>query len=157
VGHLLGGLELATQLHEPPHAIVAPFGSTGTVAGLTLAVAALGWPTRVIGVRVAPRIVANAWRATRLAHRVVRLLERVAPWPRPQAPLIIEGLGRGYGYPTPAGEAARQVAAGAGLDLDSTYSAKAFAALGGLADRGFRRVVFWHTFAPPVSPEEPPR
>ncbi|MGH7547315.1 MAG: pyridoxal-phosphate dependent enzyme, partial [Gemmatimonadales bacterium] len=50
-GHLLAALELADQCPEPPDAIVAPLGTGGTVAGLLLGVAALGWPTRVVGVR----------------------------------------------------------------------------------------------------------
>jgi len=36
------------------------------------------------------------------------------------------------------------------LRLDPTYGAKAFAVLPALAPRGFRRIVFWHTFAFPV-------
>ncbi len=56
VGHLLAGLELVSQVAAPPDAIVLPLGTGGTAAGLALAVAALGWPTHVIGVRVAPRL-----------------------------------------------------------------------------------------------------
>src|SRR5205823_14199974 len=54
VGQLLGGLELASQVAAPPDAIVLPLGTGGTAAGLALAVAAPGWPTRIVGVRVAP-------------------------------------------------------------------------------------------------------
>src|SRR5256886_16934870 len=54
VGHLLATLELAHQVADPPDAIVAPVGTGGTVAGLLLGIAWLGWPTRVIAVRVAP-------------------------------------------------------------------------------------------------------
>ena len=75
VGHFLAGLELADQLAEPPDAIVAPFGSTGTAAGLCLAMAHLGWPTRVVGVRVAPWFVANRMRAQRLARSARRLIQ----------------------------------------------------------------------------------
>jgi len=78
VGHLLAALELGHQVSEPPEAIVAPLGSGGTVAGLLLGIAWLGWPTRVIAVRVAPRLVANRWRSVRLARRARRLLARVA-------------------------------------------------------------------------------
>src|SRR6266550_4255099 len=58
VGHLLAGLELADQLPAPPDAIVVPLGSGGTTAGLVLAMAALGWPTAVAAVRVAPAVIA---------------------------------------------------------------------------------------------------
>jgi len=60
----------------------------------------------------------------------------------------VDGVGPGYGHPTPAGEEARELAARHGVTLDSTYSAKAFAALAALP-AGFRRVMFWHTFAAP--------
>lgn len=153
VGHFLGGLELATQLAAPPDAIVAPLGSSGTVAGLALAVAMLGWPTRVVGVRVATRLVANEWRVMGLARGARRVLAPIVALPRPQSPLIVDGLGEGYGYPTAAGESARRDAARFGLVLESTYGAKTFAALPALAARGFRRVVFWHTFAIPPALE----
>ncbi|HVH10679.1 MAG TPA: pyridoxal-phosphate dependent enzyme [Gemmatimonadales bacterium] len=67
VGHLLGGLELATQVGDPPDTVVLPLGTGGTAAGVALAIAALRWPTRVVAVRVAPRIVANRPRTIWLA------------------------------------------------------------------------------------------
>src|SRR5437867_6446915 len=155
VGQLLAGLELAEQMNAAPDAIVTPLGSGGTAAGLALAVAAMGWPTRVVAVRVAPRIVANSWRVRRLALGAERLLAHYdIPLTAPLSPLtILDGLGRGYGHPSAAGESARQLAAEYGLVLDSTYGGKAFAALPECAGRGFRRVVFWHTFARPSIPE----
>jgi D-cysteine desulfhydrase len=153
IGQFLGGLELAAQLPAPPDAVVAPLGSSGTVAGLALALAALAWPTRVVGVRVASRIVASGWHAASLALRARRKLAPIVALPRPRVPLVVNGLGRGYGHPTAAGEAARRDAGRVGLVLDSTYSAKAFAALPEIAALGFRRVVFWHTFAVPSAVE----
>ena len=152
-GHLLAGLELATQTPEPPEAIVLPLGTGGTAAGVALAMAALGWPTRVVAVRVAPRFVANRWRAMSLARRAVRLLARHAiriPFPVSRFPLsVVDGLGQGYGHPSPEGEAARRLAAEHGLTLDPTYGAKAFAFLLQRAACDVQRVVFWHTFAVP--------
>src|SRR5207244_1051030 len=92
------------------------------VAGLLLGIAGLGWPTRVIGVRVAPTLVANRWRATRLARRARRLLARVGvPPPAPRSPDIVNGLGRGYGPPTVEGGGRRPsweaLARGPGMDL----------------------------------------
>jgi len=150
VGHLLAALELAQQLPGPPDAIVAPLGTGGTLAGLLLGVAQLGWPTRVIGVRVAPVLVANRWRTLRLARRARRLLARVGlPLPAPRPPDIVNALGRGYGWPTVDGESARGVAATHGLVLDPTYGAKAFAVLLRRGTWKVRRVVFWHTFGMP--------
>jgi len=150
VGHLLAGLELAAQIASPPDAIVLPLGTGGTAAGLALAVTALGWPTRIVAIRVAPRIVANPWRTTWLARRARRLLaHRGVPLPAPRSLDIVNGLGRGYGHPTPEGEAAARLASQHGLTLDPTYGAKAFAFLLQRATFDVQRVVFWHTFAVP--------
>jgi 1-aminocyclopropane-1-carboxylate deaminase/D-cysteine desulfhydrase-like pyridoxal-dependent ACC family enzyme len=153
VGHLLATLELATQLDGPPDAIVVPLGTGGTAAGIALGVSWMGWPTRVVAVRVAPRLVANRWRTTRLACGAAQVLEAADRQFRiPHSAFRIEvvnGLGAGYGHPSPAGERARGLAAEHGLRLDPTYSAKAFAALRQLATGNVQRVVFWHTFAWP--------
>jgi 1-aminocyclopropane-1-carboxylate deaminase/D-cysteine desulfhydrase-like pyridoxal-dependent ACC family enzyme len=153
---LLAGLELAAQVASPPDAIVLPLGTGGTAAGLALAVSALGWPTRVVGVRVAPRLIANRWRTMRLARAARRLLaDRGVPLPAPRSLDIVNGLGDGYGHPTPEGQAAERLASQYGLTLDPTYGAKAFAFLMGRAARDVQRVVFWHTFAAPVFEPEP--
>jgi len=158
VGHLLAALELAHQLPGPPDAIVAPLGTGGTLAGLLLGVAQLGWPTRVIGVRVAPVLVANRWRTLRLAWGARRLLARLAvPLPAPRSPVVVDGLGRGYGHPSPAGEAAGRCAVEHGLVLDPTYGAKAFAFLMGRGTCNVHRVIFWHTFGVPSPVPEPGR
>jgi D-cysteine desulfhydrase len=155
IGHLLASLELAGQLAEPPDAIVAPLGTGGTVAGILLGVAALGWPTRVVGVRVAPQLVANRSRTLWLAWRAQRLLAArgipVHLSGMPRGPLVVDGLGAGYGHPTESGESARRLAAEHGLILDSTYGAKAFAFVLRLAACGVQRVVFWHTFGVPAA------
>jgi 1-aminocyclopropane-1-carboxylate deaminase/D-cysteine desulfhydrase-like pyridoxal-dependent ACC family enzyme len=151
-GHVLAGLELAGQVAEPPDTIVLPLGTGGTAAGVALAVAALGWPTRVVGVRVAPRIVANRWRTMHLAAGTRRLLARhgvALPLPAPGSIAVVNGMGKGYGHPTAAGEAASRLASQHGLTLDSTYGAKAFAFLLQRATCNMQRVVFWHTFAVP--------
>ncbi|MGH7644004.1 MAG: pyridoxal-phosphate dependent enzyme, partial [Gemmatimonadales bacterium] len=155
IGHLLAALELGDQLPAPPDAVVLPLGTGSTAAGLVLGLACLGWPTRVVGVRVAPPLIANAWRSARLARAGARLLARqgvAIPRPPSFVPVVIDGLGRGYGFATARGEAARSRAAEHGLALDSTYGAKAFAALSQLPGRRFHRIVFWHTFAFPPSP-----
>ena len=154
VGHLVAGLELASQVAVPPDAIVLPLGTGGTAAGLALAVTALGWPTRVVGIRVAPSFVANSWRTMRLANGARRLLARHdirIPQPASRNPLVVlDGLGKGYGHPTAEGEAAAGLASHHGLTLDPTYGAKAFAFLLKRGTSNVQRVVFWHTFAVPV-------
>jgi len=148
VGHLLATLELSAQIDRPPDAIVAPLGTGGTAAGILVGLAYLGWPTRLVAVRVAPRFVANNWRTTRLARATIRHLEdQVDQFRMPRSAFrleVVDGLGAGYGEPSPAGERARLVAAGQGLRLDPTYGAKAFAEI-----PAQQRVVFWNTFAWP--------
>ncbi|HYL22340.1 MAG TPA: pyridoxal-phosphate dependent enzyme [Gemmatimonadales bacterium] len=155
-GHLIAGLELAQQVVEPPDEIVLPLGTGGTAAGVALAVATLRWPTRVVAVRVAPVLVANRWRTLWLARGARRLLARRGiPLPAPRSLEIVDGLGRGYGWPTVDGEAAARLAARHGLVLDPTYGAKAFAFLLRRATGNVHRVVFWHTFAAPGPTVEP--
>ena len=153
LGHLLAALELASQLDGPPDTIVVPLGTGGTAAGISLGVAWLGWPTTVVAVRVAPRLVANRWRTTRLARGAAHILEAADRQFRiPDSAFrieVVDGLGAGYGHPSPAGERARLIAAEHGLRLDPTYGAKAFAVLLQLATGNVQRVVFWHTFAWP--------
>jgi len=152
-GHLLATLELQEQLDAPPDAIVVPLGTGGTAAGIALGVAWLGWSTRVVAVRVAPRIVANRWRTLRLARKTAALLWRSGvEFEVPRSSIrveVVHAMGKGYGYPTPEGEKARSVAARHGLRLDPTYGAKAFGALVGPSIPNVQRVVFWHTFAWP--------
>jgi D-cysteine desulfhydrase len=149
---MLAGLELAHQVTTPPDAIVVPLGTGGTAAGLLLALGTLGWATRLVGVRVAPVIVANRWRTLQLARAARRLLARAGvALPAPPSPVVIDGIGRGYGWPTPDGEAARRLGCEHGLVLDPTYGAKAFAYLVRRATCDVQRVVFWHTFAVPES------
>ena len=153
VGHLLAALELSAQLDAPPDAIVVPLGTGGTAAGIALGIAWLGWSTRVIAVRVAPRFVANRWRTVRLARKAGVVLRsaniafRVA-----RSPIrveVVEGMGEGYGYPTEEGERARLLAADHGLRLDPTYGAKAFGFFLRRAIGNVQRAVFWHTFSWP--------
>src|SRR6266513_5111863 len=72
---------------------------------------------------------------------------RGVPLPAPRSPEVVDGLGSGYGHPTPEGETAARLASQHGLILDPTYGAKAFAFLLQRATCNVRRVVFWHTFA----------
>jgi D-cysteine desulfhydrase len=151
VGHFLAGLELASQVARPPDAIVVPLGTGGTAAGLLLALSTLGWATRLVGVRVAPVIVANGWRTLRLARAARRLLASAGlSLPAPASPVVIDALGPGYGWPTTEGETARRLAGEHGLVLDATYGAKALGVLMRRATWNMQQVVFWHTFAVPA-------
>lgn len=157
LGHVDAALELADQLaglHLPrPDVVVAPLGSGGTVAGLLVGLAAAGLSTRVVGVRVVPRIVANRRRVLRLAARTRALLarlsgERLPPLDPGLLEIEQEHYGGAYGRETRAGRAAAAALAEAGgPPLDGTYSAKAFGVALGRARRApDERVLFWLTF-----------
>lgn len=167
LGFVSAALELCEQVRAgqapPPEFVYVAAGTCGTLAGLALGfkLAALDDPglfgrTRVIGVRVVPRAIANRRRALGLARRALRRLRAAAPAEVPALAvspfdfdLLHEHCGPGYGFETAAAaEAARRAAELAGLVLDPTYTAKAFAGLtahvrGPARGRGTH--LFWHT------------
>jgi 1-aminocyclopropane-1-carboxylate deaminase/D-cysteine desulfhydrase-like pyridoxal-dependent ACC family enzyme len=157
IGHVNAALELVAQLRRDnlpvPHTVVVPLGSGGTVAGILVGLAAAGLKTKVVGVRVVPRAVANRRRVLRLARQTRRLLSRLA---REELPAVdasrleIEqsAYGGAYGRETnDSRTAARALRAAGGPRLDGTYSAKAF---GNALERARRvpdeGVLFWLTF-----------
>jgi D-cysteine desulfhydrase len=152
VGQFLAALELGAQLDTPPDTIVVPLGTGGTAAGIALGVAWLGWSTEVVGVRVAPWLVANRWRTLRLARKTAVLIRQTGiEFNIPRSAIrvrVVDAMGKGYGHPTREGERARSLAAEHAVRLDPTYGAKAFGFLQ-TADVNVQRVVFWHTFAWP--------
>jgi D-cysteine desulfhydrase len=126
------GLELAEQVRsgemEAPDAVVVPYGSGGTAAGICVGLQAGGVRCPVLAVRVYPLpLTSRAWLVV-LARRALRLLRSGM---RPDlGRLQVTGryLGTGYAKPTEESGAAREIASGLGLELEGTYSAKAFAA-----------------------------
>ena len=178
MGYVAAAGELAAQVRagdmpEPDVCVVA-LGSGGTAAGLAAGLAAQGMKTRVVGVCVSQppwvlgltaRFLARAClrRARRAreegalaraadadSERLARLT-RAAESRRPMGwRLAVDPrfLGRGYGHATPEGEEATEIARAAGLTLDPTYTAKAFAsALWHVRARGQRTVLYWHTLS----------
>jgi 1-aminocyclopropane-1-carboxylate deaminase/D-cysteine desulfhydrase-like pyridoxal-dependent ACC family enzyme len=152
MGHLLATLELSAQLDAPPDTIVVPLGTGGTAAGIALGIAWLGWSTRVVAVKVAPRIVANRWRTLRLARKAAAVIRDTGlEFSVPRSAMrveVVDGMGKGYGHATAEGETARALAAEHGLRLDPTYGAKAFSYFLQTGNRT-ARAIFWHTFAWP--------
>ena len=139
-----------------PDVIVVATGSGGTAAGLAVGLEREGMRTRVTGVAISQPVPVVSLMARRLVKktgelaglsraRIAGALER----------LVVEGrwLGRGYGHPTPEGQAAVAEAARRGLVLDETYTAKAFACALDVARGGRGDVLFWHTLS--SAPMEP--
>ncbi|MEP6731220.1 MAG: pyridoxal-phosphate dependent enzyme [bacterium] len=157
IGHVSAVLELIAQLERDtlpmPRTIVIPLGSGGTVAGILVGLSIAGLSTRIVGVRVVPRSVANRWRVLRLARQTRALLVKLSGEQLPELDaslLEIEqsAYGGAYGRETDdARAAAEALRAGGGPRLDGTYSAKAFAdALGRARRAPDERILFWLTF-----------
>jgi D-cysteine desulfhydrase len=165
MGYVHAARELADQvrageLPEPDVCVVA-LGSGGTAGGLAAGFAAEGMRTRVIGVCVSAPPWALRAAALHLARACARANARASARasgavgaPPPNLGMDTRFLGRGYGHPTELGRAATRDAHAAGLSLDPTYTAKAFAcALWYVRSRRAARVLYWHTLSSaPMAP-----
>lgn len=159
LGYVNAGFELDEQIAQgllpEPDFVYVPLGTTGTAVGLAIGLEAAGRRTRVVGVRVSSPQTSSQRRLEAEFVATVQLLTGADPsFPRvsfADAGMRVVGdqLGGGYGASTP--EAVRAVDLGrrwAGLELETTYSGKAFAALMADAPRlGDRTVLFWYTDA----------
>lgn len=156
LGHAAAAIELADQIAgggESFDTLVVPLGTGGTAAGLMVGLALAGLPTRVVGVRVVPRVVANRGRVLRLARRAARLFGRlanVAPPPIDALRFAIDGEHYGGAYAREtrdSRELAAYVRGTGGPALDGTYSGKALAGALAYARRApAERVLYWLTF-----------
>lgn len=157
LGHAAAALELADQLARehapPPDTLVVPVGSGGTAAGLLVGLELAGLPTRVLGVRVVPRVVANRRRVLALARRTAALFGERAGVAAPvidEARFAIEDAqyGGAYARETRASRTSQElVLAREGPALEGTYSAKALAAaLEHARAAPAERVLYWLTF-----------
>lgn len=156
LAHVNAALELAEQLRAglmpiPAH-VVLPLGSGGTTAGLALGLAIAGLDITVVGVQVAPRIVANSWRVRRLAGAAARLIEHMTGERVPRIDpgrlrIVRTEYGGAYGRPTARATAiAPMLEQVCGIRLDQSYTAKAFVAALDIAQRDRRPTLFWNTF-----------
>jgi 1-aminocyclopropane-1-carboxylate deaminase/D-cysteine desulfhydrase-like pyridoxal-dependent ACC family enzyme len=156
LGFVSAALELAAQLASgelpEPDEIFVALGSGGTAAGLALGCALAGLRSRIVAVRVVERPLANRTLLEILLRRTARLLRRLGaelpPGLSPRLEVRHDQLGGRYGRPTEAGEAAVALfAEHAGIQLETTYTGKAAAALlahaAGPGRR--RRLLFWNT------------
>jgi 1-aminocyclopropane-1-carboxylate deaminase/D-cysteine desulfhydrase-like pyridoxal-dependent ACC family enzyme len=150
LGLVAAAEELAQQVRvgllPEPDLLVVPLGSGGTAAGLCAGLERAGLRTRVLAVSVAEPVQVFVDQAHTLAEQLVAQSARAAA----SARLEVERryLGAGYGRPSATGERAKGLAAQSGLELDDTYTAKAFAAaLDRIALGRERNVLFWHTLS----------
>jgi 1-aminocyclopropane-1-carboxylate deaminase/D-cysteine desulfhydrase-like pyridoxal-dependent ACC family enzyme len=154
--------ELVVQIEAgmlpSPDLIVVPLGSGGTCAGLAAGIVRRGLACRVLGVQVVggigPRLAAR-----HLARKVLRHSGTSGLRAKLDAQLSFDStqVGPGYGASTAAGVRATSVAREVGLELDQTYTAKAFARVLELLEAAShsdaerlgrpQRILYWHTLA----------
>lgn len=111
--------------------IVVPNGSSGTQAGLTAGLKAMGdTPSRVHAFTVLAALDQALATTRQLAGETLALLDLAATIEADDIAITGDQLGRGYGEPTEGMlEAVRLLAGSEGLLLDPVYSGKAFAGL----------------------------
>jgi D-cysteine desulfhydrase len=152
LGYVSAALELAAAFEasqwQRPDVVVVALGSGGTAVGTGLGLAMAGWhDTEVLAVRAADFVVTNRVVLGALEAGTAALLALGGWRPRPaKVGIARQWFGGRYGRPTRAGDEALRVASDMGLELEPTYTAKAFAAALDQLGRG-RRVAFIQTFA----------
>ncbi len=153
MGYVRAARELAAQvrageLPEPDVCVVA-LGSGGTAAGLAAGFAAEGLKTRVVGACVSTPPWALRWLSLSLARACAGRAGASRASMRGRLTVDTRFLGAGYGCASSEGGDATALARDeAGIALDPTYTAKAFAAaLWQVRARQARNVLYWHTLS----------
>jgi D-cysteine desulfhydrase len=138
--YALAAQELASQLTFRPAHVVAAVGSGGTVAGLLAGWATFGLSGTLVGVAVSRPLAETHREITRLSCEAAGVLGAAAP--ASDRLRLLDGLGAGFGR---ADRTTREAACLAlrteGVVADTTYVARAVAALGSLGGP----LVLWHT------------
>ncbi|MBI4575225.1 MAG: pyridoxal-phosphate dependent enzyme [Planctomycetes bacterium] len=155
-GMVLAGLELAEQVHEgllpAPGTVVVAGGTGGVAAGLALG---LGHGGLVCRLRVAAAVERWALGRTRLSWLVARAARAVGmdrdAARRVEVVLDRGALGPGYGAANAESRLALDLARDLdGLDLETTYTAKALAALLAHAGSDPQPILLWNTHGGPA-------
>ena len=156
LGHVNAALELAWQIEKGempvPDRVVIPLGSGGTVAGLLLGFAIAGLTIEIVGARVGPRMFVNRRRVFALARRTASLIERISgerlsPIDPSRLRIVQDVYGGAYGRPLArAREAAEILHTATGIELDDTYSAKAWVSVLDECRTARGPVLYWLTF-----------
>lgn len=136
--------------------VVTAAGSAGTIAGLAVGFAALGHSIRVHAVRTTSKLAMNREVVRALVVGTCRKLGELYPsflelveTAMALIDLDDEQFGEGYGHDTAAAQEAMSLAAQDGLELDTTYTAKAVAALleHSARDEGDGAYLYLHTLS----------
>ena len=156
LGHVNSALELAGQIARNelpmPWRMVLPVASGGTAAGLLLGFTIAGLPIDIVGARVGPGLFVNRAKVLSLVRQTRKLIEGMTRerLPRVDASRLIiahEAYGGAYGRALPrAATTAKLLHDAAGIRLDETYSAKAWAAALDERARMGGALLYWLTF-----------
>jgi 1-aminocyclopropane-1-carboxylate deaminase/D-cysteine desulfhydrase-like pyridoxal-dependent ACC family enzyme len=138
--YALAAEELASQLTFRPAHVVAAVGSGGTLAGLLAGWGTFGLAGTLVGVAVSRPLGETRREVIRLSREAASVLGAAAP--DVDRLRLLDGLGAGFGRADPTTcEAAHLALRTEGILADTTYVARAVAALGSLGGP----VVLWHT------------
>jgi D-cysteine desulfhydrase len=138
--YALAAEELGSQLTFRPAHVVVPVGSGGTLAGLLAGWATFGLPGTLVGVAVSRPLAETRREVVRLSVAAAGALG--AARPDIERLRLVDGLGAGFGRPdATACDAARLAMRTEGIMADTTYVARAVAALGSVGGP----LVLWHT------------
>jgi D-cysteine desulfhydrase len=138
--YALAAEELASQLTFRPAHVVAAVGSGGTIAGLLAGWAGFGLPGTLVGVAVSRPLAETRGEVIRLSSEAASALGIAGP--DIGRLRLLDGLGAGFGRADRTTcEAARLALRTEGIIADTTYVARAVAALGSLGGP----LVLWHT------------
>lgn len=159
LGYVNAAFELRQQINSgelpEPDYIFLPVGSGGTHAGLVLGAKLAGLRSRVVGVMVTDILAPGPARLARLANKTRHYLRSLADVPsstigKDDFPILHGYIGSGYGATTDSGRAARErMQRLEGITLDTTYTAKCFAAImDAVHTPPYRQahVLFWNTY-----------
>jgi D-cysteine desulfhydrase len=157
IGWVNAGMEIASDVRaktiDAPKRIYVALGLGGTTTGLAIGCALAGLSTEIVAVRASNLTTVSAATLRSIHDRTVAFLRaRDASFPAisfDATRVRIDGrfVGRGYGFPTAAGDdAIERARSRQGWSLDPVYTGKALAALIADADAGARDpVLFWNT------------
>lgn len=158
IGFVNAGLELAVQIRSgdipTPARIYVALGTMGTAVGLALGIALAGLDIEVQAIRVTEQQVANEAAARHLIDKTAMLMRHydssIPADLSTRARLVCrnEFFAGGYGRSNAATEQAMEFAAEQlRLELESTYSGKAMAAMLQDLRAGYSApVLFWNTY-----------
>jgi len=154
----LGYVRAALELHRQAQAeglenawVVMAVGTGGTLAGLWAGFTLLRSPFRLLGMDIGALWKNFPATIARLAEQICARLGEPHRFSASEVPLIERTyVGSGYGVPSPQGnEALRRLARIEGILLDPIYTAKAFAGMLELSEKGQlgkeEPVIFLHT------------